>query len=477
MKYKPGLFKSINDEQGMALVVVLLVIVVVSIMGLSMLGLAASNSKMSSGDRDSQSAYYIAESGITYEMNLINKNIMSVYNPIMQTFFSAAEGNILNLNNNITLPDGIFENSFGQKPTAVVKITGPNSFDPNSTIRQYTITSTGTINNRFRTVQKSFKITWSPNTSVKTLLNTAIFANGTIDMSGGGTINGAVGTNSSAPSSILLGGGSTINGSIFVGPDSQSNVIYNNSKNYTFTKKPVTTFIIPQFPQSFPSGKDMGILTRNGGMGIYAIDLNQDMKFTQISLDNGTAININVTGNKNLIIDKLNLTNGFIGISGTGKLTIYIKDVFTMGSGSRINAGTNGQSIGNVDQLEIYYKGATLDMAGNQRIYGSIFAENAIITFKQGASIQGHLVSLGNSISFSGGTSANLKLLYAPYANIAFSGGATINGSVIANSISTSGGSTINYGIPNIDNLSFFQGTGSGGSASVADLTPVREIN
>jgi hypothetical protein len=473
----------------MALVVVLLVVVVISIMGLSLMGLAANNVKMSSGDRNYQSSYYIAESGVTYEMNQINKNIMSVYNPNMQTFFSAVEGNILNLNNPITLPDGIFENSFGQKPTAVVKITGPNSFDPNSPIRQYTITSTGTINNRFRIVQKSFKITWSPNNGVTTLLNKAVLVNSIIDMYGGNkggqTIYGSVATNSSAPGSIIFGGDAKITNldgttSITVGPNAGTDVIKNNINNYPTSKMPSTNIITPIFPQTFPSGTDMGSINYNGGA--YTLNMDKDMKFSQISLASSSSISINVNGTaRNLIVDNLNLTNGFIEIKGGKKLTIYVKDTLTLGTkgSSTINGGIDGQSPGNVDNLEIYYKGASLNLQGSQKIYGSVFAGNinAVITFSGGASMQGHLVSLGSSISFTGGSSADFRLLYAPNANVDFSNGAVLKGSVVANSISMSGGSKIYQGTPSIDNLSFFQGSGTGGTASITQQTPVRENN
>jgi Tfp pilus assembly protein PilX len=470
-----------NNEEGNALIIVLLAVVVISVLGLSMMSVSTSNFKMSTGERNYQSAYYIAESGITYEMSVFNNNIKSVFNTDStdaQKFFSDVESNVLNLNNNITLPNGIFQNSFGQIPTVVVTVSKATNYDSSSNTRNYLITSIGTINNRSRKVQKTFSITWSSNNSVSTLLNKAVLVNGTIDLSGGGkgsqTINGDVGTNSSAPGSIIFGGNAAINGKIYVGPTAQSNVLSNNKKNYTYTPSPVTSFIMPTYPQTPPSGTNMGSIT-----GTYTLNLNQDEYFSQISLANSKSLNINVTGNRNLIVDNLNLTNGFIGISGTGKLTIYVTKQFTMGSGSKINAGTNGQTPGNPDNLEIYYYGTSLSLSGSQAIYGSIFAVNnsAIITFSNGASMNGHLVSLGSSISFSGGTSANLKLLYAPYANVSLSGGTVLNGSVVANSISMSGGSVINYGIPSVNNLSFFQNSGSGGGTTIGSVSPIREIN
>jgi cytoskeletal protein CcmA (bactofilin family) len=466
--------KRLNNQSGMALVYVLLILVVISVMGLSIMGLAANNVKMSSGERNYQSTYYIAESGITYTMNDINAKIQ-------QAFIEAKKDeNAFYTLVNSKLEIGVekiysdFDESFGQKPVAKVKISNPEK-------GKYFITSTGTINNRSRKVERSFKINWSPNISADSILNKGVLVSGKIDLSGGGNIDGDVRTNED-PSSIILGWGANITGEILAGPNKQNKEISNNVKKYAYTaNNPVIDFILPIFPQVFPSGKDMGTLKRNGGMSEYTINMDQDLKYSEINLDNGTSLNINLMGkdskdNKNLIVDKLNLPNGFIRITGTGKLTIYVKDTITMNNGA-INGGIKGASPGNTEQLEIYYKGAILDLPGSTKIYGSLFAESANITFKQGAGIQGHIISLGTSIIFDGGSTAELRLFYAPLANISFTGGPKLKGSVIAKSMSMSGGGTITGGIPNIDNLSFFQGSGTGGAASIGDLTSIREVN
>ncbi len=67
-----------------------------------------------------------------------------------------------------------------------------------------------------------------------------------------------------------------------------------------------------------------------------------------------------------------------------------------MGSGSVINTG------GNVDKLKIYLKGSgvpsspkSVSLSGAQKIYGSLFAEDANISFSGGSGFQGDIITGG----------------------------------------------------------------------------------
>ena len=145
MKQSFRQIKSFQNEKGMALVVVLMVLVITSIMGVTVLGLAANNLKKSSVESNYQSTYYIAESGATYMMNDISTSIMNIYNQTSDgmTFFNNSEA-MFNSKTNFTYTD--FENNSGQKPAAVIKIVKINNNNANSaTTRDYTITSVGTI--------------------------------------------------------------------------------------------------------------------------------------------------------------------------------------------------------------------------------------------------------------------------------------------------------------------------------------------
>ncbi|MCD8509085.1 MAG: PilX N-terminal domain-containing pilus assembly protein [Bacillus sp. (in: Bacteria)] len=71
--------EKIVNQRGYTLILVLLVIVVLSISGVSIMGVTASNTKRSSGDRDHQAVYYIAEAGATLKMEEIKEVITQTY--------------------------------------------------------------------------------------------------------------------------------------------------------------------------------------------------------------------------------------------------------------------------------------------------------------------------------------------------------------------------------------------------------------
>ncbi|MEQ6375641.1 PilX N-terminal domain-containing pilus assembly protein [Bacillaceae bacterium S4-13-56] len=501
MKKRMGLLK---NEQGIALVIVLLVLVVVSVLGLALMGLALNNMKMSSSERTYQSTYYIAESGITYTMDKVNKGIVDIYNnsPNQTTFFSNVEDMITNLNNEP--PYKNFENYFGHTPEAKISIVDvSNNLD--STIRDYKITSIGTIDNHSRTVEKQIRISWVQKNNV-TIPDTAVFVRETVNLSGGAKIEGGAGTNSSAPSSINLDGGASISGKIYVGPDSGNNVI--NKPNWMvlnneIVKLPaIKTFEMPQFPvfpsnstppneKVFKSNSSYDVIY-NGSLRVdnwvadgYTLNMTQDLKFNDIYLTSNNTLNINIgNSNRSIVVNSLNLPNGKINIIGTGKLTIYVNNSITMGAGSIINTSDEIENLnkkGNEDtksqlikdqvkKLDIFYKGPNLLLSGSQKIYGSLYAQYADLSFSGGSGFQGHIITGGGKINISGGANAITQLFYAPNADINISGGGTIKGQIIGKSYTASGGSLITLDDFNVADLPPILDETSGGTGSANDI-------
>src|SRR4051794_9345830 len=85
-----------NNEHGIALISVIMVLVVVSVLGVSLMGLAATNLKMSTRERSDQSTYYIAESGATLMMNEVNKQVLEAYtaSSTKDAFYEKAKENL-----------------------------------------------------------------------------------------------------------------------------------------------------------------------------------------------------------------------------------------------------------------------------------------------------------------------------------------------------------------------------------------------
>ena len=485
--------KQSSNEKGMALVVVLLVLTVISIVGLSLMGFAVNNMKMSSGESNYQSSYYIAESGANLKMNDINNNMLTYYNQALDgsTFFSNAE-RYMSLGTDSTYSD--FDSSFSQQPSAKVRIEKVNNSNSNSaTSRDYNIISVGTINNRSITVVKPFHLTWKTKSSggsnnINVPADTAVFVDTTISLDNGATISGAIGTNSSLSGKISLNGNASIigNSNIYVGPNADTSTMI-SKPSYIIVNNPIVkmsavkTFSLPVFPTipSYPLQSDLNI--KNGN---YTLTMNQDMSFSNISLDNNYTLTVDVgSNNRSIVVGNLNMINGSIKINGTGKLTIYVTGNVAMGSGSVLNTGKD------VSKLIMYLKRSSvptnpksLSLTGSQQIYGSLFAEDANISVDNSGVLNGYFLTGGTNVSFSGNANAgsNNNLFYAPNAAFNITGSAYLAGSIVAKSLTAVGGNSITFQTVNLNNVPFISNSGSGGTTGINDILatdPVRESN
>jgi len=501
----------LNNEKGVALVMVLLILTVVTILGLALMGLTLNNMKMSSSDRTYQSTYYIAESGVTYTLDKMNKNIVNIYNDSTNktTFFSKIDSMFTDINNE--LPYTNFEEAFGHKPEAKILIEKIGNQNTNSSHQDYKITSIGTIDNRSRTVEKQIRIKWVAKNNVE-IPDTAVFVKEVIDLSGGADIFGNVGTNSSAPKSVRLSGGADISGTVYVGPSAGNDVIekpQNMAVDFEIVKLPyIKVFNLPQFP-AFPTNpipKNERIYNNNNSHDViyngslhindwvannYTLYMTEDLQFDEIYITSNNTLNIDIgSADRNIVLNHLNVPNGKINIIGTGKLTLYVNNNITMGAGSVINTTDEIENIKKnneatsselireqIKMLDIFYKGLSLDMSGSQKIYGSLYARNANISLTGGSGFQGHIITGGGKIDISGGANAITQIFYAPNSNVNISGGGTIVGNIISKNLTISGGGSITYNNALDDDLPpiFGGATGAVSSKDILSLEPTRE--
>jgi|GEM_PF-1297056 len=460
-EYRP---KKSQNEQGIALIMVLLILIVISLLGMTIIGIALNNLKMSTSERTHQSAYYIAESGINLTLDRIYERVeyfkQQSRNDI--DFYNAVKDEMNKLNKKPL--DVKFEPSNGKEPRADVLISFINE---SNTAIKYKIISEGTIDNRSRRVSKEIDIKWEMENSEE--WKTAVFVTDFIKLTGGAQIYGEAGTNASSAGSIELDGGAGISDTITVGPDSGKDVIkkpswmtINNEVKYLSNKY---TFDLPSFP-IFPSnhtppdklaykGSNSYKVIDKGNLNIdnyvvenYNLTMNQDMKFNQININSNYTLNIDV-GNqdRNIVVDSLNVLNGKINIIGTGRLTFYVNNNINMGSGSVINVikSINAPIPDHIKKLEIYYKGQSLEMSGAQKIYGSLHAQRANITLTAGSGFYGYVITGGDKLNISGGANAYTQLFYAPNAAVTLDGGGKVKGTIIAKSYTGAGGTSVTY--------------------------------
>lgn len=430
--------KTQNNEQGMALVMVLLVVVVVSILGVSLMGLAASNVKMSSGERNNQSVFYIAESGATLMMNDVTREVQAAYiSAVNQSaFYNDVRSRLTNTTFSTEREITSFEDNFGQQPVAKVKVE--KVYPTNDNNGEYKIISTGTINNRTRTVEQKFNIRWSV-----AFPHTAVFVDNKITVgSGSAIINGSIGTNSTEENSITLHDSGSIKSTepnkdvqILVGPGGGQDVV--NLENFTNIIELPEKISLDMKPfKAAPSGAytspfgDIAVPT-DGNVTINANktfnNLPNIIKLNDLTLNNNNSLTLDIgTNNIEMFVDDLLLNNNStLSIKGTGTLSIYVAGNLT------IDNADIKQEDAQKDSLMIYLRKSSNPAepktikasSSNTGITASIFAEDATFQFT-GGNFHGRFVTGG-------------------IVNIA--GNNVIQGSLIADSLDLTGNSSITF--------------------------------
>ncbi|MCD5325681.1 MULTISPECIES: DUF2807 domain-containing protein [Pontibacillus] len=477
------------NEQGIALPIVLMVFVVLSVLGLGLMGLVLNNTKMTSGERNYQASYYIAEAGITQRMKNVEDRVTFYYQNTneIDSFYDELEKDILK----ITTFDS-FESAFDHQPEANMKIEKVNNQNP----RTYRISSKGVIGQRSRTVEKLFYVNWKEKGGLSIPSEMAVFTETNISLKGGANIKGNVGTNSDDSGTISFSGGTYINGDIYVPKGAENRAI--DAKHYMDISRPIpieepTPFELPPFPTypQYPVYPDERIGTqhnkhdviKDGKLSVdswladgYTLKLDQSATFTEIKMGSNNTLNVDVGDkDKSIVVDHLNVSNGHINIIGSGNLTIYVKDEITMGSGSTINQG------GSISKLNVYlkdsHKARNVKLSGSQMIYGSLYAETADIEITGGGGFQGHIFTGGDEVKISGGARTYSSILYAPNANFTITGGGSVFGTVLSRSFDASGGAYVEYKEVDLSDIPF---TPSGGGDVPEDLVtsePLRESN
>lgn len=152
------MIKKFDNENGSALVIVMMVFVVVSTLG-GALGMVTINShNLAEHTQDSNSAYYIAEAGANMAYEEFKLEVLNAYNTSDSKV--AFESELENVRGNI---DGreykgdIFQTTKGSQPSAKIEMVSPIEIE-NGFV--HTIRSTGKVDGKARTVEKDVKVTW-----------------------------------------------------------------------------------------------------------------------------------------------------------------------------------------------------------------------------------------------------------------------------------------------------------------------------
>lgn len=406
---------------------------------------------MSHANRDSISAYYIAEAGANLAYEDMKSIVEEMYHPDINqdTFFEAIEEKF---ESEISTYNK-FKTQFGYQPKANISIFSP---DDDVNPRVYTIESVSNIRNHSRIAQKKVTVNWDEtqadgeNSLVPNIpTNATLISNSYLNVAGNKVVGGIY-INSSTENSAQLDYTDVSQAIFYNTPGSDPNLIIdfhdwnkptieemNETLNWEEYIKFVGTFpAIPEYP---PSDEDNNI-NLSGGAAPKLIPLVQNVSYNNIELNNNRVLRFDTAdSNRSITIENLTMNNGHIEVLGDGTLTIYIKNSMTFGSSSSINRK------GDSSRVKIYYAGSSdVRFSGNQLVKGSIFIDHAKL-FAQGSSgVEGFIVTGGPNVYFDGGTHSS-PMIFAPKAYVELKAGSNFNGTIVGETISITGGTEVTH--------------------------------
>lgn len=492
--------KQLRQAHGYSMLLTIFAIVLISVIGLGLLTMNANSLKTSKNEAVDQSVYYIAEAGLNLEKAKLIEELHSINKDLFEVFEKAIDENDkLPVENRKTLDFFIeqFKSSFitqsyilicGHPDTGVVCNSLPNNHQQfnqqfnqkpisdtqvtvacHSTECKYTITSHGSFiesPSKQRSLSQELKVNLKDILSIDTssnlpISNLTVLTIGNITLEGSATIYG----NAASGGIVSLTGGTGIPGNLAINPENLSYPNWFPAQSLPTVSDPIDLELgnlLPDFPETnFNSVtnliapdvevvnspynktdiiKEGHFMATNWMTNDYLLNINTDTYFKSFNVSQNNTITLN-TGDKdiNMYVDKLDISQGHIKITGTGKLNIIVKD--------SVNIKGSFNDNGATDQATIYYQGASSVTFSNETfLYGSFYTNTADLTLTGGAALKGNIYSGGSNITISGGVPTNGQYIIAPDADLKLLEGGKITGTVVAKSIYANGGTSINYG-------------------------------
>ncbi|GEN50648.1 pilus assembly PilX N-terminal domain-containing protein [Alkalibacterium pelagium] len=461
-----------KNEDGSGLILALMTLMVLSVLGAALGAITIGGYRLSSVNRDTTSAYYIAEAGVNQAYEEIEELVIENQNESRSHFFSKIDNH--KYKDGITLEN--FQSQFNTSP--VSKVTLKHVGEEGDT-KSYILQSEGNVDGRKRLVEKTFDVTWTDNSPGVTFPvipeGASLIANSYMYISGNELVGNVV-INTTQNESVSLTYTNVSKATFLYSPGADPARIINfpdwNRPNRRAMDSPVVwsnfTNVVSDFPEipvfSPPIGNKN--LRLNGGVPPTVIDLKEDTSYETIELNSERVLRFDV-GDKDLriTVNELLMNNGHIEIVGEGSLTIFVKNKMPFGSSSTLNRNAH-QS-----KLSLYYAGASaLNFSGAQRINGSIHIKQADINVQGGAGINGVIFTAGKKVYFDGGTFSS-PLIFAPNANVELIAGANFEGIILGERISMDGGAIVKYKPYDFSAFPFASNdSGNGSSGSSKEL-------
>lgn len=425
-----------RDDNGSALLTVFLAIIALTFLGIGLMQYAMSGYRQGIQSERRAMAYYVARSGadafVSYVVDNPDNLSLDGMGALIDGAVSAGQ----------SAPTLLGE---GQFTISLARHFAGGAPD------EIVVTSYGTVKGLTETVRRSIILT--PGGSAMPPVDCAVFSLGRIHMANSALIEGDVGTNSTVDNSVRFENTAHTDGELSVGPEGDpKKIVYvgkeknpmkakvENGEVHTLSR--LRSYPLPKFPVypslSVASEPELSVSKKSPG------SITKDLWFSSISVSNHGVLDIYVgSGTRHIRVDNLSIDNhGQIKIIGEGKLILYV-DSFSMENQAQLNGN------GSDRQLHLYYSGsAPLTFANSSALRGSVFAKTASVSLENSTDISGHIITGGTQVTISNGVSANVRLVYAPNADVYLSNSAELKGALIGKTVTLSNSAKVTWNDP-----------------------------
>ena len=437
----------VDNERGSALIVTLLMFCIIFVMGLTLLGSAATNVQMSETDRDYQSVFYIAESGRDYEVEALNSVVEEkCENTADADSFFTAMNMFFSDTNNFPKTIELFDSQFGETVTATVNVEGMAEWTSGVEEHTYTIVSEGHIGGIKRKVASDITFSYVEGTSdAGSPIDVGVFSLSTITLLDGTCVDGPVGANTSENGGIYLDWNSDV-GDVMISPDADPEDVFELNE-WDDLDSHIDDIIVMQEEREYPlpDYPDPPSLTYRGNL-ILAADaaatIDEDGVYNEIKVQDSALLTIDVGNDeRQIVVDDLTINgDGTVRIIGSGTLLLHVNNSFVLAEGGEFN------NDGDDDQAMIYYGGSeTFNPTGGVPLFANMYVKEADISLGTGVMITGNIISGGDDVLISGGLEAYVRVIYAPNALVNIIGGGHVNGAIVAQQFQMEGGGNVTY--------------------------------
>ncbi|MCC5895797.1 MAG: pilus assembly PilX N-terminal domain-containing protein [Alkalibacterium sp.] len=405
-----------KKEEGSGLILALMTLMVLSVLGASLGAITIGSFRLSSVNRDTTSAYYIAEAGVNQAYEDMRTIVLNAYDDSSSP--SSFLQQIDSLSSEYIAGKQIksFGPQFGDSPEAFVHLEKKSGPEVNTTT--FTLSSEGSVDNKSRVVQKSFDVTWVdktipsrdpiiPTGVALTIRNTFKVESGTLqgDLYLDSIANRPIIINNAADNELFIDNlyvndleTDLVNGP---GNHAQDHARILNGKKRKTSSNIDWTFYSNIFTNLLEQSESFKTLNSNFNQTGLVLLNDNSRRGGLLNFRGNNTIRI-PEGEVNLLVDSLQHSWGRTVIEGEGTLNIYVKNNIDFNSGT-FNPDKKNVRIYQINNSTVTIKG------GDSVVYASIIAPNSSTAIEGSGKLFGNLMTNSASITGKG------MLTYSPF--------------------------------------------------------------